>query len=147
MVEYFYSFNNFSTRRVDNISIIWNLISLVLSKQKNKDFYWKESDQCPSKSRFYTRSTGFNILWERELRNSKISQWIDIPVNLIYINNVDSELKQLILMQWYIRNCKFRIVRAVNFCRRYIFYLTSLSRRCLRQTTFFFVFTRIFTST
>ena len=111
---------------------------IVFIKTNNKDFYWKWSDQCPSKSKFYARSTGFNILWEQELRNSKISQWIGIPVNLIFINKVDSELIQLILFEWYIRNSKLYIGWAVIFCRRYNFLSNESQKTCLQQKTFFF---------
>ena len=122
------------------ISMIGNRISIVVIKTKDKDFYWKWSDQCPSKSKFYARSTGFNILWEQELRNSKISQWIGIPVNLIFINKVDSELKQLILSPWYIRNSKLYIGLAVIFCRTYNFLTNESQKKLFTAKDFLFLF-------
>ena len=129
------------------ISMIGNRISIVVIKTKDKEIYWKWSDQCPSKSKFYARSTGFNILWEQELRNSKISQWIGIPVNLIFINKVDSELKQLILSLWYIRNSKLYIELAAIFRRTYNFLTNESQKNLFTAKDFLFLFTRILTST
>ena len=118
--------------------MIWNLILLFLSKQKIKISIGNEViNVLRNLNSVHVQQDSISS----ENKNCgirKVSQWIGIPVNLIFINKVDSELIQLILLEWYIRNSKLYIGRAVIFCRRYNFLSNESQKTCLQQKTFFF---------